>query len=177
MRDDYNANLVSCCWLFCRLSATQRYRLEHGLRRASGCNSNGMLSCGQRVRMAKAQNSQSGNHLATWQFLLVILTVSALTGSLVTRTLHLQLAHSILTHSKSPHAVRQHLDRDASRWMAPVPHIAALQVSTFYPRMVAGRLPLPCLLLDENLCNRPPPVCQGGHFLLRKKSPFTNATG
>jgi len=120
--------------------------------------------------MAKAQNSQSGNHLATWQFLLVILTVSALTGSLVTRTLHLQLAHSISAHSKSPHALRQHLDRDASRWMAPVPQIAPLQVAMFCPRVAGGGVPLPGLLLDENLCNRPPPFCAGGHLLLRNKS-------
>jgi hypothetical protein len=107
--------------------------------------------------MAKVQNSQSGKHLSTWQFLLIIVTVSALSGSLVTRTFHLKLQHCVSAGSNSPQAVRQHLDRDASKWMAPALRIAPLQVSTLDPRVVTSGLPLPNLLLDENLYNRPPP--------------------
>jgi hypothetical protein len=107
--------------------------------------------------MAKSQNSRLGPQ--TTLFLVIALTVSALTASLVTRTFRLTLSHCITAQSNSPQAVRQHLDRDATQWAAPVATFAPLQAPAFHSRMVTTGPALPNLILDENLYNRPPPFC------------------
>ncbi len=108
--------------------------------------------------MAKSQNSRSSTRAARYQ-LFVLLSICSLTGSLVTRTFHLKHSYCVTVRSNSPHAVRQHLDRDAIRWVAPVPNFAPLRTSTFHSSMTTRVSPLPSLILDENLYNRPPPSC------------------
>ncbi|HVR24502.1 MAG TPA: hypothetical protein VMU26_14400 [Candidatus Polarisedimenticolia bacterium] len=107
--------------------------------------------------MADGQNSRLGSPPIL--FVVVVLSVSALTASLVTRTFHLKLSHCITVQSNSPQAVRQHLDRDAVEWEDPVPNVVPLRALTFHSRMARTWLRFPTLILDENLYNRPPPSC------------------
>jgi hypothetical protein len=55
--------------------------------------------------------------------------------------------------------MRQHMDRDAVRWAVPVANITVAQAPAFYPRLGPAGPPLPTLLLEENLYDRPPPAC------------------
>lgn len=110
------------------------------------------------VRMAKRQNSRSSNRPTTY-YLLIILSVFSLTGSLVTRTFHLKASYGTTAQSNAPHAVRQHLNRDAIRWAAPVPKFTLLHASAFHSHVATTGSPLPSSILDENLYNRPPPSC------------------
>ena len=109
------------------------------------------------VRMAKRQNSRSTSPAIYHMF--VVLAVFSLAGSLVTRTFHLKPSYGTTAQSDAPHAVRQHLDRDAIGWAAPVPKFTPLHASTFHSRMATSGSPLPSPILDENLYNRPPPCC------------------
>jgi hypothetical protein len=51
------------------------------------------------------------------------------------------------------------MDRDAVRWADPVASIAVAQAPTFYPRVAPAAPSPPTFLIEENLYNRPPPVC------------------
>jgi hypothetical protein len=77
--------------------------------------------------------------------LLFLLITFSLTVSLATRTFHFKTHHGTSVQSVSSSAIRQHLDKDAVRWPAPVETLAMLDS--------------PALLLDESLYNRPPPSC------------------
>jgi len=107
--------------------------------------------------MARRQNSRSGARPIP--FLVIVLSVYALTASLVTRTFHFSVSRCVTAQAYSPQAVRQHLDRDATRWADPIPKIAPFQASNFDSCVPAAIVPLPSPLLDENLYNRPPPFC------------------
>jgi hypothetical protein len=109
------------------------------------------------LRMTKGKNKRLGLH--STRLLLIVLTISALTASLVTRTVRIEIVHCRTAQSNSPQALRQHLDRDAIPWAPPTPALALLPASTFRPRTGTSGLPLPRLLLDESLYNRPPPSC------------------
>jgi hypothetical protein len=56
-------------------------------------------------------------------------------------------------------AMRQHMNRDAVRWAAPILQLALQQAPTFCPRVAPAGPPIPTLLIEENLYNRPPPSC------------------
>jgi hypothetical protein len=94
-----------------------------------------------------------------WRALLVVLAICGLTISLTTRTFHFTIPHRIAAKSESGQAVRQHLDRDGAKWIPPVPTFAVLQVSSFYPRVAPAGPPLPTVLFEKSLYNRPPPSC------------------
>jgi hypothetical protein len=79
--------------------------------------------------------------------------------TLATRTFGATTSISATVQSSMPQAVQQHMDRDAIGWVAPVAAIAVAQAPTFYPRVAPVGPPLPILLLEENLNNRPPPAC------------------
>jgi hypothetical protein len=51
------------------------------------------------------------------------------------------------------------MDRDAVRWAVPAAEITVAQAPAFYPRVAPAGPPLPTLLLEENLYDRPPPAC------------------
>ena len=81
----------------------------------------------------------------------------SLVVTLATRTFHVAIPQGVTIRSGAAQAMRQHLDRDAVRWVPPVPILTALQAPTFYPHVAPAGSPLGVLLLDESLYNRPPP--------------------
>lgn len=89
----------------------------------------------------------------------VALVIVALTGSLATRVFHATINQTQSVQSGTAQAMRQHMDRDAVRWIAPVVHYAGFDSPTFYPRVAPAGPPVRALLLEENLYNRPPPSC------------------
>jgi hypothetical protein len=93
------------------------------------------------------------------QLPLFLLVTFSLTVSLATRTFHFKVRHGTSVQSVSSTATRQHLDKDAARWPAPVQTFAMLDSPTFYPRVAPAGPPLPGLLFDESFYNRPPPCC------------------
>jgi hypothetical protein len=94
-----------------------------------------------------------------WRLVLVSVIMFSLAVTLATRTFHDTTSLSTAVQSSSLQAVRQHMDRDAVRWTAPVATVAVAQAPTFYPRVAPAGPPLPTLFLEENLYNRPPPAC------------------
>ena len=98
------------------------------------------------------------NHLL-WRVLIVVLAIGGLTVSLATRTFRLTIPHVLTVQSNAPQAMRQHLDRDAVRYIPPYPILTTLQVPTFYPHVAPAAPPIPGTVLDESFYNRPPPSC------------------
>ncbi len=94
-----------------------------------------------------------------WRLALVSVVMFSLVLTLATRTFRGTTSHSIAVQSNSPQAMRQHMDRDAVRWAAPVAKITVAQVPMFYPRVNSDEPPLPTFLIKESLYNRPPPAC------------------
>lgn len=94
-----------------------------------------------------------------WRLLFVSVVMVCLVLTLATRTFRGTTSRSIAVQSNSPHAMRQHMDRDSVRWAAPVAKVVVSQAPAFYPRVAPTGPPLPILLLEQNLYNRPPPVC------------------
>ena len=94
-----------------------------------------------------------------WRNLLILFVVFSLSFSLATRVFHLSIPGNPSLHSDSAQSMRQHLDRDAMGWVAPIPYFTVLQAASFYPRVAPAGPPLPSTLLDESLANRPPPFC------------------
>ena len=92
-----------------------------------------------------------------WRVFVIVLAICGLTVSLSTRTFRLTLPQNRTAQSGSVQAMRQHLDRDAAKWTSPVPVVTTLPVPTFYPRVAPAGPPLPSVLFDESLSNRPPP--------------------
>lgn len=115
------------------------------------------------MSMAKGKNSRSA--LCSTRFLLIILTISALTASLVTRTVRIRVLHGLTMQSNSSQALRQHLDRDAIPWKPPAASLALVPASGFIPCTKAAP-PLSRTLLDGSLHKRPPPFCSRCSFLL-----------
>lgn len=93
-----------------------------------------------------------------WLLLLIVVAVAGLSCSLATRTFRLSFSHGTVVRSAEAQAMRQHLDRDAARWVPPVQVSITLDAPTFYPRIAPAGPPLPGLVLDEPLYNRPPPL-------------------
>lgn len=94
-----------------------------------------------------------------WLVLVIVLAICGLTVSLATRTFRLTVSHGITAQNAEPHAMRQHLDRDAAQWAPPVAILTTLQPPVFYPRLAPAGPPIPSVLFDESLSNRPPPSC------------------
>ena len=94
-----------------------------------------------------------------WRLAFVSVVMFSLVFTLATRTFRVTTSHSTAVQSNSPQAMRQHMDRDAFRWAAPVAKVTVLLAPTFYPRVAPAGPPIPTLLIEENLYNRPPPIC------------------
>jgi len=99
------------------------------------------------------------NTTQRWRVFIIILAICGLTVSLATRTFRLRITVGVSVTSGDAQAMRQHLDKDAARWVPPVPIFAALQLPTFYPYVAPAGPPLASVLFDESLYNRPPPSC------------------
>ena len=109
--------------------------------------------------MIEGSESRRSNYWLTWRLLPIVLAIGALTTSLATRTFHLTLSQNVSVQADSSQAIRQHLDGDAAQWVPPVPLVSSLQVPVFYPYVAPAGPPLPVLLFDKSLYNRPPPSC------------------
>lgn len=94
-----------------------------------------------------------------WHVLIIVLAICGLTISLSTRTFRLTIPRVVTVQSNAPQAIRQHLDRDAIRWLPFSPVLTSLQAPTFDPHLAQAGPPLPAILFHESLYNRPPPVC------------------
>ena len=93
-----------------------------------------------------------------WIFLVILLAISSLSVSLATRTFRLKVSENVTVHSSAVDGTRQHLDQDAVRWLPPIATIVLLDTPTFYPRIAPAAPPLPGLVFEESLYNRPPPL-------------------
>src|ERR1017187_4210773 len=71
-------------------------------------------------------------------------------SSFSTRTLHKHL---------SPEQSRQRLTKNAANWIPQVVRSGVLQAPTSYPRIAPAGPPIPSVLLETSLYNRPPPSC------------------
>jgi hypothetical protein len=110
--------------------------------------------------VAHSQNFELASHpRPRWRVLVIVLAICALTVSLATRTFRLTFPQRHTAQSVSAQATRQHLDRDAATWVPPVPILTTLRAAAFYPHVAPGGPPLPSVLFDESLSNRPPPSC------------------
>ena len=94
-----------------------------------------------------------------WYILVVVVATLTLTGSLATRTSTPRISRTITTQSQSSSSVRQHLNGDAIGWNPPVASVVISETPSFYPRVSPAGPPIPSLLFEENLYNRPPPSC------------------
>lgn len=89
----------------------------------------------------------------------VALAIVALTGSLATRTFRATVCQDSCVQSAVSQAMRQHLDRDAAAWSAPVVYYSVVDAPTFYPRVAPAGPPVRAQFLEQKLYNRPPPSC------------------
>src|SRR5580658_3214135 len=87
-----------------------------------------------------------------WRWAFVSVVMFSLVITLATRTFHETPSRNTTVQSSASQATRQHMDRDAIRWSAPVAKVASSQVPTFY-RVATARPPIPTLLLEESLYN------------------------
>jgi hypothetical protein len=111
------------------------------------------------IVVKKTETTQfSSGRTPWWRRVIVIVVLCCLVFSLATRTFSDTTLHSATVQSSSQQAMRQHMDRDAVRWAAPVANIAVSHVPTFYPSAAPDGPSLPTLLIAENVYNRPPPA-------------------
>lgn len=95
-----------------------------------------------------------------WRSAWIAIAIFSLICSLATRyyapaTSQVHTAKSVERRSLEPK--RQHLDRDATRWVAPVASFASLEPETVGARVPHAELLPSMVVLDESLYNRPPP--------------------
>jgi hypothetical protein len=93
--------------------------------------------------------------------LMALIAVMALVVSVATRYTATRKVSSstVSTVQKNISGVpsRQRLLKNAATWVPPVVEVSVLDVSTPYPRIAPAGPPIPNLLLEKNLYNRPPP--------------------
>jgi hypothetical protein len=98
-----------------------------------------------------------------WQGALIALAICALTLSVATRfsaPLGAQ-SHSVKSVDRWPgEAKRQHLDRDATRWIAPAASLSMIEPGTIETRLLLADPLLPKHVFTNNLYNRPPPASE-----------------
>jgi hypothetical protein len=94
-----------------------------------------------------------------WRVFIIGAAICGLTFSLATRTFRLKITYGVSVVSGDAQAMRQHMVRDAVRWVPPVPLFTAFEVPTFYPVVAPAGPPLASVLFEEKLYNRPPPSC------------------
>jgi len=93
-----------------------------------------------------------------WHALVSVLVMAALSVSLATRFCRSSdTARVQVQASASSGSLRQHMDRDATQWVAPVTRLIFLETVEFYPRFAPAGPPLSAVLFDQSLYNRPPP--------------------
>src|ERR1700721_634400 len=103
-----------------------------------------------------------GTWRRNWCAIVIFLAVTALAVSVATRYCSVQnSSYSVRTLHKhsSPEQSRQRLTKSAANWMPQVMQDGVLQAPTSYPRIAPAGPPIPTVLLDTSLYNRPPPFC------------------
>jgi len=108
--------------------------------------------------MADLRDRKTGGY--AWPGAIIALLICALTVSLATRfcsQVPAQVHTSKSVERRSVEPKRQHLNRDAMRWVASVATSAFLEPVTLYSRVAPAETPLPSHVFDESLYNRPPP--------------------
>jgi hypothetical protein len=115
-----------------------------------------------RIRMLQLTNLQSPRR----HFLcvaLVLLAVCMLAVRVATRYCSSGSSSSSRTITLQKQAVSQsglqRITKGAPAWMPPVVRTTALQAPSFYPRIAPSGPPLPGLIFEKSLYNRPPPAC------------------
>jgi len=95
--------------------------------------------------------------------LVVLLAVFSLAVSVATRYCSAQGGSSYSTSTVHKHSVpepgRQRLTKSAANWIPPVVRTAVLEAPSSYPRISPAGPPMPSILLELSLYNRPPPAC------------------
>jgi hypothetical protein len=110
--------------------------------------------------VTRSEDSRLASHRhPRWLVFVIALAICGLTVSVATRTFRLTIPHGVTAQSVDSHAIRQHMDRDSAYWVPPVPVSNTLQAPAYYPQVAPGGPPMPSVLFDESLCNRPPPSC------------------
>ena len=96
-----------------------------------------------------------------WCAIVVLLAVSALTVSVATRytlsTGSAEGSSTMVQKHSSPELSRQRLLKNAAVWVPPVIASFTLSEPSSYPRIAPAGPPIPGLLLETSLYNRPPP--------------------
>lgn len=92
-----------------------------------------------------------------WNRIVIAVAVAALTCSVATRTFRLKASNDPTVQSSAEQAMRQHMDRDAARWLPPLPVFAVLDAPDFYPHFAPAAPPALSLPLHSPLYDRPPP--------------------
>jgi hypothetical protein len=95
---------------------------------------------------------------STWWQLLILAAVASLGASLATRVCHAAFAHHPTVRSSVTDGMPQRMDCDGSHWVAPVPSLTFLQTAGEYAKFAPAGPPLPTILFDQSLSNRPPPA-------------------
>jgi len=95
-----------------------------------------------------------------WQGLLVVIAICSLTLSVATRfwvpgTSQSPIVKSLDRRAAEP--ARQHLDRDAIQWVAPVANFSIVEPAAVEASLVPAGPPLPRLVFSDSESNRPPP--------------------
>jgi len=95
-----------------------------------------------------------------WRSLVILVAIFSLTFSLATRfcvqpSPQIHSLKSLDRQSTEPK--RQHLNKDASGWIAPTPQFAFLEPAVLQPHFSPVEPALTSHLSDESLYNRPPP--------------------
>ena len=94
-----------------------------------------------------------------WQGLLIVIAVCSLTLSVATRFWTPCTSQSLVksVDRRPAEPKRQHLDRDATRWVAPSGNFVIIEPSTIETRLAPAGDLLPKHVFSESLYNRPPP--------------------
>jgi hypothetical protein len=95
--------------------------------------------------------------LRRWEVAVVVLAICGLSVSVATRTFRARFSTVTIVKAIAGPPIRQHMDRDAMKWVPPVATLTVLEVPVFYPRFALSGPPLPRLYYEESLFNRPPP--------------------
>ena len=93
-----------------------------------------------------------------WHAFVIAVAIAALACSLATRTFRLKASQSLSVQSAAAQAMRQHLDRDAVRWLPPLPVSVVIDAPAFYPRIAPAGPPIKGLPFHSPLYDRPPPT-------------------
>jgi hypothetical protein len=94
--------------------------------------------------------------------LVVVIAVCALTVKLATRFTSFEpdspAAITTVHQHLSSAPNRQRLIGTATAWTPPVSHASLLDSTSSYPRIAPAGPPIPTVLFEQSLYNRPPPV-------------------